>query len=99
MLFGSASVSAATVGTQTITEATAGDNAKLLASYEKLVNQYIAMLKKAKAGDPTALANYASLLAKAEKLQAQLADADLSEAELIRFNKITAKLAKAAQSL
>ena len=34
----------------------------LIASYEKYVNKYIATMKKVKAGDPTAMTEYAKLL-------------------------------------
>lgn len=71
----------------------------ILDDYEAYVNKYIACMKKANAGDMSALADLASLMEKAEKLSSKLekAEDDMSSAQAARYAKITAKLAKAVQ--
>lgn len=71
---------------------------KVLDSYEKYVNQYIAALKKVKAGDMNAYAEMASLMEEYEELANQLESAgnDLTPAQATRFTKISNKLASAA---
>ena len=73
---------------------------KVLDSYEKYVNKYIATLKKASNGDPTAMAEYASLLKEAEKLNKKLqkAQGSMTAAQLARYEKITMKMANAASN-
>jgi hypothetical protein len=73
----------------------------LLTSYEEYVDKSISYIKKAAKGDMTALAEYTSLMQKAQNLSDDLQDAkgDLSSSQLARFNKITMKMAKAAQDL
>ena len=73
---------------------------KVLDSYEKYVNKYIATLKKANNGDPTAMVEYASLLKEAEKLNKKLqkAQGSMTSAQLARYEKITMKMANAASN-
>lgn len=71
---------------------------KVLDSYEKYVNQYIAVLKKVQAGDMNAYGDLASLMEEYEKFANQLESAknDLTPAQAARFTKISNKLASAA---
>lgn len=70
----------------------------VLDSYEEYVDQYIALLKKAKEGDMTALSEYPALLEKANDFSSKLsnADSELSTSQMARYTKITAKMTKAA---
>lgn len=68
-----------------------------LDSYEKLVDKYISLAKKAQAGDMSALADYASIAEESQKLSNKLNDAsDMTPAQMARYQKITAKMASAA---
>lgn len=70
---------------------------KVLDSYEKYVDQYIAVLKKVNAGDISAYADMTSLMQKYEEFANQLESAgnDLTPAQMARYTKITNKLATA----
>jgi len=70
---------------------------KVLDSYEKYVDQYIAVLKKVNAGDMSAYADMTSLMQKYEEFANQLESAgnDLTPAQMARYTKITNKLATA----
>lgn len=70
---------------------------KILDEYEKYCDKTVALAKKAKAGDISAMTEYASLLESAESLQKKLENAgsDLTAAQAARLNKIAAKMAKA----
>jgi len=70
---------------------------KVLDSYEKYVNQYIAVLKKVNAGDVSAYSDMTSLMQKYEELANQLENAgnNLTPAQAARYSKITNKLASA----
>lgn len=72
---------------------------KVLDSYEKYVNEYIAVYKKIQAGDASAYSQLASLMEKYQKLADQLdkASGELTASQLARLQKINAKLAKAIQ--
>ena len=74
---------------------------ELLDSYEKYVDKYIALLKKAKNGDASAMSEYASMLEQAQDLNEKLQNAkgEMSSAQLARYNRITQKMAKAAQQM
>lgn len=74
---------------------------ELLDSYEQYVDDYIALLKKAKNGDMSAISEYASVLQDANDLNSKIgrAKSDLSSSQLARYNKISMKLAKAAQQI
>ena len=71
----------------------------ILDSYEKYVNEYIAVYKKVQAGDTSAYSKLASLMEKYQKLAEQLENAsdELTASQLARLQKINAKLAKAIQ--
>ena len=71
---------------------------KILDSYEKYVDQYIAVMKKVQGGDLSAYGDLASLMEEYEKLANQLEGSmdDLTPAQAARFTKITNKLATAA---
>ncbi len=73
----------------------------VLDSYEKYVDKYISLLKKASKGDLTAVAEYPSLLQQAEEFGDKLESAkgDLTASQMARFNKIQAKMLKAAQEM
>lgn len=70
----------------------------LLNSYEEYVNQYIAYVKKAAKGDATALAEYPSLMEKAQEFSEKMqgAKGDMSSAQWARYMRITNKMASAA---
>lgn len=72
---------------------------EFLSAYESYIDKYIAMLKKAKDGDYTAMAEAATLMkdaqAYAEKLQK--ISGNLTPAQLAKFQKLQQKLIKAAQ--
>ena len=71
----------------------------VLDSYEKYVNEYIAVYKKVQAGDTSVYSKMASLMEKYQKLAEQLENAsdELTSSQLARLEKINAKLAKAIQ--
>ena len=71
---------------------------KILDEYEKYCDKTLALIKKAQAGDVSAMTEYASLLESAQSLQEKLENAgsDLSAAQAARLQKIAAKMAKAA---
>ena len=70
---------------------------KILDEYESYCNKLVAAAKKAKAGDVSVMAEYASLLESAESLQKKLenASSSLSVAQATRMNKIATKMAQA----
>ena len=70
---------------------------KILDEYESYCTKLVAAAKKAKAGDVSVMAEYASLLESAESLQKKLenASSSLSVAQATRMNKIAAKMAQA----
>jgi hypothetical protein len=73
----------------------------VLDSYEKYVNQYISLLKKANAGDLSAVTEYGTMLEKATEFADKLENAsdDLSPEQVTRFSKLQAKLTAAATNL
>jgi len=74
---------------------------KVLADYESYTDKYIKLLKKANAGDMSAMTEYVEMLEKAQEFQESLenADDDLTPAQLQKFNKIQMKLVNAASGL
>lgn len=70
----------------------------LLDSYDSCVTKYISLMKKAAKGDLSALAEYPSLLEKAEDFSNKMenAEGDMSASQWERYMKITAKMATAA---
>ena len=73
----------------------------VLDSYEKYVDQYISLMKKAKNGDMDALTEYPALMEKAQDLSDKMANAkdNMSPSQWAKYNKISMKMAKAAQEL
>ena len=73
----------------------------LLTSYEKYVDKYISYVKKAAKGDMTALAEYPSLMEKAQEFSDKLqrAQGEMSASQWARYNKITMKMANAAREM
>ena len=71
---------------------------KVLDDYESYVDQYVKLVKKARNGDVSAIAEYASMLEKAEKLEEELDNAknDLTTAQSQRLLKISQKMTNAA---
>lgn len=69
----------------------------MLNEYEKYVDRYIATMKKAQAGDMSAMAEYAKLLEQAQKLQEKIEkmQGDMSATQVARYAKITSKLTNA----
>lgn len=73
----------------------------LLNSYEQYVDKSISYIKKAAKGDMTALAEYPSLMKKAQEFSEKMEGArgDMSASQWARYMKITNKMAKAAQEM
>lgn len=71
---------------------------ELLNSYEEYVDKYIAMYKKAMAGDMSALSSYAELLESANSFSEKLENAEdeMTPSQLNRYMAISQKLATAA---
>lgn len=68
---------------------------KFLDDYDKYMDDYVTCLKKMQNNDPTALANYAKMLARYEKMavQADRLKGKMSIKQAQRLNRITAKMA------
>lgn len=68
----------------------------VLDSYEKYVNKYVSLMKKANAGDMSAMSEYPSMLQEAQELSEKLSNAqgELSSAQWARYMRITAKMSK-----
>ena len=77
------------------------DWGKVLDSYEKYIDQYIQLMKKAKAGDISALMEYAEMLEKANDFGDKLENAndEMSASQMARFLKLQTKLANAVAQL
>lgn len=71
----------------------------VLDSYEKYIDQYVKLYKKAQAGDMSAMTEYASMLEKANDLSSKLngAKSNMSTAQISRFTKLQSKLISAVQ--
>ena len=69
----------------------------LLDDYEKYVDKYIKVYKKAMNGDMSAMSEYVDLLGKAESLSEELDNAqnDMTSAQMNRYLKITNKMSEA----
>lgn len=83
------------------TEISDTDWDEALTEYEEFVEEYIALLKKANAGDNTALTEYPAVLQKAQDSSQKLGEvqSDLTPEQLQRFMAIQQKLAKAASEI
>ena len=73
----------------------------VLDDYEKYVDKYIALLKKANQGDMSALSEYAGMMEKAQELGEKMKDAqgEMSSAQWSRYTRILQKMTNAAQSM
>lgn len=73
----------------------------MLDEYEKYVDKYIALLKKAKQGDMNALTEYVGMMEQAEELGEKMEDAqgEMSPAQWSRYLNILQKMTNAAQSM
>lgn len=102
-LTASMNANAATTSAMTTSSVAAASSSSdwdsILDSYEKYVNEYIAVYKKVQSGDMSAYSKMASLMEKYQKLAEQLENAsdELTSSQLARLQKINAKLAKAIQ--
>ena len=73
----------------------------VLESYEEYVDQYIVLMKKAAKGDMSAMSEYPTLMEKAQELGEKMekAKGDMSASQLAKYQKITMKMAEAAQNM
>lgn len=87
-----------TVDSDSQSSSSDSDFDEFLAAYEDYIDKYIALMKKAKDGDVSAMADAGSLMASAqeygEKLQKM--SGDLTPAQIAKFQKLQQKLLKAA---
>lgn len=69
-----------------------------LVTYEEYIDKYIALMKKAKDGDMSAMTEYPAMMTKANELQIQLtkASSDLTTKQIGKLTKLQMKLSKAA---
>jgi len=74
---------------------------EVLNSYEKYINQYIKLMKKAKNGDASAMTEYAEMMENATDLADKMGNAgdDLSASQMAKFTKLQTKLANAAMEM
>lgn len=70
----------------------------MIKSYGDFIDQYVILMKKAKAGDASAMSDYAEMLQKAQDLQQKLTDVqgNMTPAQVGKLLKLEAKLTKAA---
>lgn len=75
-------------------ESDSDDWNSILDSYEQYVNNYVRLMRKASAGDASALAEYGSMLQEAQELSRKLSNAqgELSSAQWSRYLSITNKM-------
>jgi hypothetical protein len=73
----------------------------ILVAYEQFIDKYIASLKKVKAGDMSAMSEYADYMEKATDLAEKMEGAsdELTTAQAAKFAKLQIKLANAAAEL
>ncbi len=66
----------------------------VLDSYEKYVNNYVRLMKKANAGDASAMSEYPSMLQEAQEFSEKLSNAqgELTSAQMARYLRITKKM-------
>ena len=71
----------------------------VLDEYEKYVNTYVSLYKKAMNGDMSAMEEYASMLEKAENFSSKLENAsgDLTASQIARMNRINQKMLNSMQ--
>lgn len=73
----------------------------VLDDYETFITDYVSLMKKAKAGDVSAVTEYASCLEKANSLGEKLekAQSTLTSSQISRMTKLQAKIIAAASEL
>lgn len=73
----------------------------ILDSYERCVDKYIALAKKAADGDASAISEYTEFLKEAQELSEKLSSekGSLSSSQMSRYTKISQKMASAAQQM
>ena len=73
----------------------------MLNEYERFVDKYISLLKKASKGDVSAMADYASYMESAESLSEKIdkCSGEMNAAQMKRYTEITNKMAKAASEM
>ena len=81
-------------------ESSAGSSSdwdEVLNEYEKYVNSYVTLYKKAMNGDASAMSEYASMLEKAQSFSQKLerAGGDLTATQVARMNRINQKMLNA----
>lgn len=66
----------------------------VLDSYEKYVNNYVRLMKKANAGDASAMSEYPSMLQEAQEFSEKLSNAqgELTSTQMARYLRITKKM-------
>lgn len=76
-----------------------GDFNEFLASYEKYIDNYIALMKKAKDGDYSAMSDAASMMSDAQEYgeKLQKISGNLTPAQISKFQKLQQKLLSAAK--
>ena len=74
---------------------------KLLDSYEKYVDKYIALCKKVSAGNLSAMTEYTEMMSQAQDLSEKLtkAQGEMTSAQWNRYMKILQKMTNAASNL
>jgi|GEM_PF-1446357 len=74
---------------------------KYLDDWEEYMDDYIAMLKKVKNNDPSAMSEYMSTMKKAQDMQRKLGGMkdQMTPAHLDRMNKLNMKMANATKSM
>ena len=85
-------VSSASTVSSTVTAQASDKNDTLLDQYEKLMKEYVQLVKNSK-GNATDLAKLTQLQTKLADLYDKLSDADLTDAQLLRLSQIASKIA------
>lgn len=96
-----ADVNSSTIHAVSSSSSTGNNWDKILDDYEKLVDKYIALLKKSSSGDMNALTELASYMQKAQDLYEKLENADdeMTIEQMNRMVKINSKMAESAASM
>ncbi|WP_052180796.1 DUF6591 domain-containing protein [Alistipes sp. ZOR0009] len=89
-------------GTETTAETASSENwDDVLNSYEEYIDQYIKLMKKANAGDMSAVSEYPAMMDKANELGEKLQNASttLTTEQMSRFTELQTKLTNAATEM
>lgn len=72
-----------------------------LKSYEKYIDQYVSLMKKAQSGDMSVMLEYAEMLENIEELQGKMdvVKGELSASQLAKFTKLQYKMVEGMQNL